>query len=102
MKESTSDDLYVDAMKVDKTTILANGQDSATIAAFVKSKTGSSVAGTNVHWTTTLGHLSVATSTADSNGNATVSLSSTTPGEAVITATLDNGSTQSTWVDVIN
>lgn len=102
VKESTSDDLYVDAMKVDKTTILANGQDSATIAAFVKSKTGSSVAGTNVHWTTTLGHLSVATSTADSNGNATVSLSSTTPGEAVITATLDNGSTQSTWVDVIN
>lgn len=102
VKQSTDQDLYIDALKVSKTTISTNGQDSANITAFVKSKTGGTVAGTNIHWTTTLGNLSSTTSATNSDGTATTSLSSTLPGEAVVTATLDNGSEQSTWIDVVN
>lgn len=102
VEESTAQDLYIDALKVSKTTISASGKDSATITAFVKSKTSGSVAGTNVHWTTTLGNLSSATSTTDNDGTASTTLSSTVPGEAIVTATLDNGSQQSTWIDVVN
>ncbi len=102
VKESASEDLFIDGLKVDKTTIKASGQDSAVITAFVKSKTGSAVAGANVSWHTTLGNLSSSTTIADDTGATSTTLSSSTPGEAVITATLDNGSAQSTWIDVIN
>lgn len=102
VKESVTQDLYIDGLSINKTTIVADGQDTATITAFVKSKTGGPVAGTNVKWATTLGNLSSATSTTDDTGAADATLSSTTPGEAIITATLDNGSEQSTWIDVVN
>ena len=102
VKQSAEQDLYIDSLKVSKTTISASGQDSATITAVVKSKTGSTVAGTNVHWKTTLGRLSSTTSTTDNEGSASTTFSSTTSGEAIITATLDNGSQQSTWIDVVN
>lgn len=100
VKESAAQDLYVDALNVSKTTISANGQDNATVTASVKSKTGATVAGVTVNWTTTLGNLSSAATTTDDTGTANVTLSSTTPGEAIITAALDNGSRQSTWIDV--
>ncbi|WP_312413678.1 Ig-like domain-containing protein [Pseudescherichia sp.] len=102
VKDSAAQDLYIDALNVSKTTISADGQDNATITAFVKSKTGGTVAGASVHWTTTLGSLDSAASTTDATGAANATLRSATPGEAVVTATLDNGSEQSTWIDAVN
>lgn len=102
VKQSAGEDLYIDGLSVDKTTIHATGQDSAIVTAYVKSRSGSAVAGADVNWRTTLGHLSSAWTVTDNNGTASVTLSSSTPGEAIITATLDDGSAQSTWIDVIN
>ncbi|WP_312213374.1 Ig-like domain-containing protein [Pseudescherichia sp.] len=102
VKDSAAQDLYIDSLNVSKTTIRADGQDSATITAFVKSKSGGSVAGATVYWSTTLGNLNSATSITDDQGTASTVLSSTASGEAVVTATLDNGSQQSTWIDVVN
>jgi len=101
VKQGSEENLYIDSLNTSKTTISVSGQDSATITALVKSKTGGTVAGATVHWATTLGTLSATTSITDDNGAASTRLRSGTPGDAVVTAALDNGSEQSTWIDVV-
>lgn len=100
VKARQQDDYVIDTLKTDKTEIKANGTDAAIVSVTLSSASGASLNGVSVNWTTTAGSLSASTTQSDAQGMAEVSLTGTTPGQAVITATLDNGNTQSTWVDI--
>lgn len=100
VKAEQQDDYVIDTLKTDKTEIKADGSDTATISVTLSSASGASLSDVNVNWTTTAGSLSATTTQSDAQGTATVSLTGSAAGEAVITATLENGNTQSTWVDI--
>ncbi|MGN7901225.1 Ig-like domain-containing protein [Enterobacter sp. 22452] len=90
----------IDSLQRDKTSILNNGTDYATLTAVVKdSVTGTVLSGVQVSWTKTLGTLSETTTTTDANGKTSVTLSDTgDTGSSTVTASI-TGSSQS--VDVL-
>ena len=87
-------------LSVDKSSIVANGSDKATVTAHVVDSQGAQAPGISVNWKASLGQVSSVSSVTDSQGDATTQVTSTTTGQDFITATLDNGSSQTTWVDV--
>lgn len=87
-------------LSVDKSSIVANGSDRATVTAHVVDSQGAQAPGISVNWKASLGQVSSVSSVTDSQGDATTQVTSTTTGQDFITATLDNGSSQTTWIDV--
>ncbi len=76
----------------DKSSALANGSDKITYKAVVKDANGNLVKNKSVSWTTNRGALSAASSTTDNNGEATITLTSTSAGSAQVRAAV-NGNT---------
>nr|WP_276513587.1 inverse autotransporter beta domain-containing protein [Winslowiella toletana] len=70
----------------DKPTAVANGREQVTYSAIVKDGSGNLVPNIAIEWTTNRGALTGGTSTTDANGKATIMLSSTSAGEAQVTA----------------
>ncbi|MCU5772301.1 inverse autotransporter beta domain-containing protein [Erwiniaceae bacterium BAC15a-03b] len=70
----------------DKPTAIANGREQITYSAIVKDGSGNLVPNIAVEWATNRGVLTGSNSTTDSDGKATIILSSTSAGEAQVTA----------------
>lgn len=94
--EESAADIKIVSLSSDKSGIINNGTDSAMLTAEVHDSQNVPVAEVTVNWSTTLGNLSVLSSITNSEGQATVILTDTgDTGTAVVTGTLDNGSTGS-------
>lgn len=76
-------------IKADKTTAVANGKDAVTYTVKVM-KNGQPVSGEEVSFTTTLGALSKPSEKTDANGYAKVTLTSTTQGKSLVSASVSN------------
>ncbi|QMM55236.1 Ig-like domain-containing protein (plasmid) [Enterobacter sp. RHB15-C17] len=99
--EDKSTGYVVSALTSDKTSIINDGSDAATLTATVHDGSGKGVSGVTVNWSTTLGNLSAASSVTGSSGQATIKLTdSGTPGTATVTASLANGSQKTCAVTV--
>lgn len=70
--------------------IKADSVSACKLFVFVTSKKGTPVANKTVSVATTLGNFKVASQTSDNNGKAVFELTSATPGEAKVSATVDN------------
>jgi adhesin/invasin len=73
-------------LTVDKSTLTANGADTATYTAVVKDAEGHPVPNLTVTWATSLGQLGAPTSTTDANGVTRITLTGTIAGQAQVTA----------------
>jgi len=76
----------VATINVDKTNLTANGIDTATYTVTVKNKKGEVIAGQLVNWATNFGTLSSSSGTTDTRGQLQVKLTSTVPGQAIVSA----------------
>ncbi|EOZ1918713.1 intimin type alpha [Escherichia albertii] len=76
-------------IKADKTTAVANGKDAVTYTVKVM-KNGQPLSGEEVSFTTTLGALSKPSEKTDANGYAKVTLTSTTQGKSLVSASVSN------------
>jgi uncharacterized protein (DUF2237 family) len=72
------------------TKVQADGIHYSTITAIVKDEWGNVIPGVTVYFTTTLGTLSATSAITNESGVATVTLTSTTRGTAIVTATADS------------
>ncbi|WP_277967212.1 Ig-like domain-containing protein [Pantoea trifolii] len=88
-------------LRVDVTTVVANNVDKATYTATVKDAHGNLVANHPVSWSTDKGNLSGTSSSTDTNGVATVTLSDTRVGIATVTATVNTAGTNADAVTFI-
>ena len=70
--------------------IKADGVSTCKLFVFVTSKKGTPVANKNVSVATTLGNFKISSQTSDNNGKAVFELTSPSPGEAKVSATVDN------------
>ncbi|WP_330986224.1 MULTISPECIES: Ig-like domain-containing protein, partial [Enterobacterales] len=84
---------HIESLNYDKSTIYDTGTDAATLTATVVDANGVAAEGVIVSWSTSVGTLSEAESVTNAAGQATTQLTSTDDGTALVTATLDNGST---------
>lgn len=85
---------------VDKTTVIANGNDAATFSALVKDANGNPVPNMTVTWGTDKGVLSGTSSTTNTNGVATITLKNTAVEAAQVTAQV--GTSGSVNAPVVN
>ncbi|EIK0878111.1 inverse autotransporter beta domain-containing protein [Escherichia coli] len=76
-------------LQAGKTTAVADGNDSITYTLNVRDAAGQPMKDKAVHWTTDLGTLSSPQGTTSAQGEATVTLTSTQAGQAVVNATVD-------------
>ncbi|MCZ9077373.1 intimin type alpha [Escherichia albertii] len=76
-------------IKADKTTAVANGKDAVTYTVKVM-KNGQPLSGEEVSFTTTLGALSKPSEKTDADGYAKVTLTSTTQGKSLVSASVSN------------
>ncbi|CAI2031647.1 Ig-like domain-containing protein [Serratia quinivorans] len=91
----------IDILVSDKAAIYNDGKDAATLTVSVLDVNNEMVAGATVTWSTTLGTLESATSETDVNGQAQVMLTADGDiGNAVVTATLDNGDKATSTISV--
>lgn len=74
----------------DRRTAVADGKEKINYTLVLTNQNSLPVEGRNVEWKTSLGKLSSKTQKTDKNGISTVSLSSSTVGEALVTAIVDN------------
>ncbi|MEA5101172.1 Ig-like domain-containing protein [Pantoea sp. S18] len=79
----------------DKTSALANGTEAVTYTATVKDASGNLVSGLAISWGTDLGNLGAPTSTTGTDGKATITLTSTQAGNAIVNAKPGSGSAAS-------
>lgn len=89
--DSSSAQIGSGDLTADKTAAVADGAEKVTYTALVKDASGNPVPGVAVSWGTDLGSLSAASSTTDSSGNATITLTSKQAGSATVTAKLVTG-----------
>jgi len=73
-------------VRASPSTVVADGQSTATIRATVRTQDGLPVPGVSVDFATTLGILTPDTATTDDNGVATVAIASSTTGSAEVSA----------------
>ncbi len=71
-------------------TAKADGSTPIKVNVFVRSRTKRLISGKTVTLTTTLGNISPASSISDKNGETAFTVTSTSPGTAEITGTIDN------------
>ncbi|MEZ2602867.1 Ig-like domain-containing protein [Kluyvera intermedia] len=86
----------------DKDSITNDGEDKATLVATVTdSKTSEPLSGVTVHWSSSQGTVTPASSVSNASGLAVAALADTgDTGLATVTASLDNGSTTTTSVTI--
>jgi len=89
--DSSSAQIGSGDLTADKTGAVADGTEKVTYTAFVKDASGNPVPGVAVSWSTGLGTLSAASSTTDSSGNATITLTSKQAGSATVSAKPGSG-----------
>lgn len=78
-------------LQADKSSAVANGNEAVTYTAQVKDAHGNPVQGIAVSWTSDHGDLKSNSSNTDQAGKATIQLSSTLAGTAVVSAAVNNG-----------
>ncbi|EEW7495363.1 inverse autotransporter beta domain-containing protein [Escherichia coli] len=76
-------------LQAGRTTAVANGNDAVTYILNVRDAAGQPVKDKAVQWSTDLGTLSASQGTTSAQGEATVTLTSTQAGQAVVNATVD-------------
>lgn len=89
------------SVTADKTQFTSSGYDWVTYSATVYNTDGTPAAGETVSWTTNIGSLAEASTVTDSNGRATVRLTSTEVGTAKVTATAKNKTQEAPEVTVV-
>ncbi|MFS2223133.1 inverse autotransporter beta domain-containing protein [Pantoea sp. B65] len=87
-------------LTVDNTHVAANGMDKATFSAQVKDANGNPVEGVAIEWRTTLSQL-IATDYSGADGKASATLSSSSLGNAQVTATVNGHSVNAPPVSFI-
>ncbi|WP_395305046.1 Ig-like domain-containing protein [Enterobacter sp. ECC-019] len=90
------------SLNVDRTTILANGADSATYTVQVEDVNNNTVPDATINWQTTLNHLSAATSQTSSSGVATIKLNGNEQGMATVTASINASTLEDSSVKFIS
>lgn len=85
---SFTQQLYL-TLQAGRTTAVADGNDAITYTLNVRDAAGQPVKDKAVQWTTDLGTLSASQGTTSAQGEATVTLTSTQAGQAVVNATVD-------------
>lgn len=85
---SFTQQLYL-TLQAGRTTAVADGNDAITYTLNVRDAAGQPVKDKAVQWSTDLGTLSASQSTTSAQGEATVTLTSTQAGQAVVNATVD-------------
>lgn len=102
VSEGAVSSTIISALNASKSTLINNGTDVVTLTATVTdSGTGAAVSGVTVNWNSTLGELSTPSSVTDNSGKASTNLKDTGDiGTAIVTASLDNGSSQTVQVSV--
>lgn len=85
---SFTQQLYL-TLQAGRTTAVADGNDAITYTLNVRDAAGQPVKDKAVQWSTDLGTLSASQGTTGAQGEATVTLTSTQPGQAVVNATVD-------------
>ncbi|WP_330986280.1 MULTISPECIES: beta strand repeat-containing protein [Enterobacterales] len=83
--------VFIETLVSDKTQVLVDGKDNATITATVTDDKGQPASNVVVHWSSTGGTLSSESVSTGSNGEAKTSFSSNIEGDFIVTAMLDNG-----------
>ncbi|PLR37687.1 hypothetical protein CYR23_04670 [Chimaeribacter arupi] len=81
----------INSVTVDRTTALANGSDAVTYTATVTDANNNALPDIVVNWATTLGTLAGVQSSTGADGLATITLRSTTAGDAQVNAQLSGG-----------
>ncbi|WP_146181462.1 inverse autotransporter beta domain-containing protein [Aeromonas sp. HMWF016] len=83
---TTSPLVLASQVTVDKTSVKADGNDHATYTVTVTDDNNQPIAGKTVSWSTNFGKLASTTGTTNSSGQTSVTLSSTSAGQAIVQA----------------